>query len=116
MTTKLYGIKNCDTIKKAGKWLTAHNIEYQFVDHRADGLDPIQLKEWMDELGWDAVLNKRSATYRTLTTEQKESLDAQSAFELLMEQPAMIKRPLLQVDGQLVLGFNDALYTELFVV
>lgn len=116
MTTKLYGIKNCDTVKKACKWLTAHDIAYQFIDHRTDGLDPILLQEWLDELGWEAVLNKRGTTYRALPDEQKASLDAQSAFELLMEQPAMIKRPLLEVDGQRVLGFNNALYTELFVV
>ncbi|MGO4998331.1 ArsC family reductase [Oceanisphaera sp. W20_SRM_FM3] len=115
MSIKLYGIKNCDTIKKARNWLTKHEITYQFIDHRADGLDATQLKNWLEQLGWEAVLNKRGTTYRALTAEQKDNLDAESAFELLLAQPAMIKRPLLQVEDRLVLGFNDALYTDLFL-
>lgn len=115
MTIKLYGIKNCDTIKKARKWLTEHELAYQFIDHRADGLDPVQLKHWLDQLGWEAVLNKRGTTYRTLSAAQKESLDAESALELLIAQPAMIKRPLLQVNDTLLLGFNDASYRELLL-
>lgn len=115
LTIKLYGIKNCDTIKKARNWLAQHQLAYQFIDHRADGLDPAQLKSWLDQLGWEAVLNKRGTTYRTLSAEQKESLDADSAFELLIAQPAMIKRPLLAANGELLLGFNDAAYTELLL-
>lgn len=115
MSIKLYGIKNCDTIKKARNWLNQHDITYQFIDHRSDGLDAAQLKNWLDQLGWEAVLNKRGTTYRALTAEQKDNLDAQSAFELLLAQPAMIKRPLLEVEDQLVLGFNDALYADVLL-
>lgn len=114
MTVQLYGIKNCDTIKKARNWLTEHNIDYQFIDHRVDGLDPNQLKVWLAQLGWEAVLNKRGTTYRGLTEQQKADLNAQTAFELLLANPVMIKRPLLQRGEQRVLGFNDALYNELF--
>ncbi|WP_319781562.1 ArsC family reductase [Oceanisphaera sp. IT1-181] len=114
MTIKLYGIKNCDTIKKARKWLAEREISYQFIDHRIDGLDPAQLKAWLAQLGWEAVLNKRGTTYRALTEQQKTDLNSETAFELLLAQPAMIKRPLLQVNDQLYLGFNDTLYSELF--
>ena len=114
MTIKLYGIKNCDTIKKARKWLTEHELDVQFIDHRSDGLDPSQLRAWLDELGWEALVNKRGTTYRALTEQQKANLNAETAFDLLLAEPAMIKRPLLEVDGQLVLGFNNVLYAELF--
>lgn len=115
MTTKLYGIKNCDTIKKARKWLTTHEIDYQFIDHRTDGLDPAELKTWLEMLGWEAVLNKRGTTYRALSDTEKADLNAESAFELLLAHPAMIKRPLLQLNGQYYLGFKDTLYSELFL-
>ncbi|ART79512.1 ArsC family reductase [Oceanisphaera avium] len=112
MSIKLYGIKNCDTIKKARKWLSEHDLAYQFIDHRVDGLDPKELKQWLEKLGWEAVLNKRGTTYRGLSEQQKASLNATTAFELLLAHPAMIKRPLLVTEHNMVLGFNDALYTE----
>ena len=75
MTTVMYGIKNCDTIKKAKKWLEANNLEFTFHDHRADGLDQTQLQSWCQTLGWEQVLNKRGTTYRQLSDEQKASLN-----------------------------------------
>lgn len=114
MSVILYGIKNCDTVKKARKWLTEHQIDYTFVDHRADGLDPAQLQHWLDELGWEALVNKRGTTYRNLTEQEKATLGPDTAVTLLQANPAMIKRPLLSVDKTLYLGFKEAQYTTLF--
>ncbi|MGI9279964.1 MAG: ArsC family reductase [Endozoicomonas sp.] len=110
----LYGISNCDTIRKARKWLTAADIEYCFHDYRKDGLDKASLQKWSDELGWEALLNRRGTTWRQLPEEQKASVDATSAIELMLEQPAMIKRPLLDTGSKRVLGFSDKQYQELF--
>ncbi|CAM2941041.1 ArsC family reductase [Moritella viscosa] len=114
MTTVMYGIKNCDTIKKAKKWLEANELEFTFHDHRVNGLDKAQLINWCETLGWEQVLNKRGTTYRKLTDEQKAGLTEATAIELLIEQPAMIKRPILEVDGQLTLGFKADTYAALF--
>jgi Spx/MgsR family transcriptional regulator len=114
MTTVMYGIKNCDTIKKAKKWLEANNLEFTFHDHRSDGLDQTQLQSWCETLGWEQVLNKRGTTYRQLTDDQKASLNETSAIALLLEYPAMIKRPILDIDGELTLGFKADSYAKLF--
>ncbi|MFT5879158.1 MAG: Spx/MgsR family transcriptional regulator [Moritella sp.] len=116
MTTVMYGIKNCDTIKKTKKWLEANNLEFTFHDHRSDGLDQTQLQNWCQTLGWEQVLNKRGTTYRQLTDDQKSSLNETSAIALLLEYPAMIKRPILDIDGELTLGFKADSYAKLFNV
>ncbi len=104
----LYGIspKNCDTIKKARKWLEQAGIDYRFHDHRADGLNPADLDRWLSQLGWEALLNSRGTTFRALPDEAKQGLDTAKARALLLEHPAMIKRPLLDRDGELTLGFK----------
>ena len=112
--TTLYGIKNCDTIKKARKWLENNNIEYKFHDYRADGLDADWLAETEKHLGWEQLLNKRGTTFRQLPDDQKQSIDQQGALALLQEYPAMIKRPVLIHDGKYYLGFKDAQYQEIF--
>lgn len=114
MTTVMYGIKNCDTIKKAKKWLEANDIDYTFHDYRVDGLNKEQLQAWCNTLGWEQVLNKRGTTYRQLTDEQKNTLNESSAIDLLLEFPAMIKRPLLARDTELTLGFKADDYATLF--
>ncbi|PSJ45752.1 ArsC family reductase [Zobellella endophytica] len=114
MTITLYGIKNCDTVKKARKWLEQHAIDYRFVDHRADGLDPVELARWLAVLGWEQLVNKRGTTYRALSDADKASLGPDTAAARLLSSPAMIKRPLLELDGQLHLGFNAELYSRLF--
>jgi Spx/MgsR family transcriptional regulator len=114
MTTVMYGIKNCDTIKKAKKWLEANKLEFTFHDHRVNGLDKAQLISWCETLGWEQVLNKRGTTYRQLTDDQKASLNETSAIDLLLEYPAMIKRPILDIDGELTLGFKADSYAKLF--
>ncbi|NHI01798.1 ArsC family reductase [Oceanimonas sp. MB9] len=114
MTVTLYGIKNCDTIKKARKWLEQAGVDYRFVDHRADGLDPEQLAHWLEQLGWEQLLNKRGTTYRALSDADKAALGPESAAALLQAHPAMIKRPLLDLDGELHLGFKPEHYARLF--
>lgn len=114
MATTLYGIKNCDTIKKARKWLDEAGVDYRFHDHRADGLDPATLDGWLAKLGWEALLNTRGTTFRALPEEEKQGLDNDKARALLLAHPAMIKRPLLDRDGELTLGFKADHYQSLF--
>lgn len=112
--TTMYGIKNCDTIKKAKKWLEANDVEYTFHDYRADGIDKDWLISAVEELGWENVLNKRGTTYRQLPQEVKDSLDQNVAIEQMLLAPAMIKRPILEVSDKRYLGFKDTQYSELF--
>lgn len=114
--TTLYGIKNCDTIKKARKWLDDNNIAYQFHDYRVDGLRKDQLKDWAKALGWEAMLNKRGTTFRQLPEADKEALTEDKALELMLSHPALIKRPLLAANGSLELGFKADNYAKLFEV
>ncbi|GAA5645445.1 ArsC family reductase [Vibrio proteolyticus] len=114
MTITMYGIPNCDTIKKAKKWLEAEGIDYQFHDYRKQGVDPAMVTTFCDALGWENVVNKRGTTYRQLPQEQKDSLDTTSAIELLVANPAMIKRPILLVDDQYHLGFKADQYASVF--
>jgi len=110
----MYGIKNCDTIKKAKKWLEQNEIEFQFHDYRVDGIDETWLKNAVAKLGWENVVNKRGTTYRQLSDEVKANLDETSAIEEMLKAPAMIKRPILQFDENLKLGFKDTDYSKLF--
>ena len=91
----LYGIKNCDTVKKARHWLEAHGIAYQFHDFRQDGLEQKRLQSWIKALGWEAIVNKRSTTWRNLADKDKAISDAQQAVKLLLANPTLIKRPVL---------------------
>ncbi len=110
----LYGIKNCDTVRKARRWLDDHNIHYGFHDLRADGLTKTQVKQWLNKLGQDILVNRRGTTWRKLPDDQK-SVSTQSAIvDLLIAQPAIIKRPVLDNNGALHVGFKDADYQELF--
>lgn len=115
--TTLFGIKNCDTIKKARKWLEQHNIPFTFHDYRTDGLDKVWLAERIDELGIEALVNKRGTTYRQLDEAQKSAIDnqdKQQTLDILCAAPAMIKRPLLQYQQQSYLGFKADHYESLF--
>ncbi|BDR12723.1 ArsC family reductase [Vibrio parahaemolyticus] len=114
MTITMFGIPNCDTIKKAKKWLEAEDIAYEFHDYRKQGVDEALVTEFCDALGWEIVLNKRGTTFRQLTQEQKDSLNEENAIKLLVENPAMIKRPILKVDDQLHIGFKADQYTTIF--
>ncbi len=110
----LYGISNCDTIKKAKRWLDAQAIDYRFHDYRKQGLSRQQLEDWADELGWEALLNRRGTTWRQLPEAQKQALDRDLAISLMLEQPAMIKRPLLDLGSSRKLGFSEVDYRSYF--
>ena len=105
MTLTLYGISNCDTVKKARRWLDEHGVAYRFHDYRKDGLDASQLQGWIDALGWEKLLNRSGTTFRKLPDAEKDGLDAAKAKALMLAQPAMIRRPLVDTGGALSLGF-----------
>ncbi|MEF1283878.1 ArsC family reductase [Vibrio sp. M250220] len=114
MTITMYGIPNCDTIKKAKKWLEAEGVEYNFHDYRKQGIDKAMVETFCQQLGWENVVNKRGTTFRQLSQEQKDNLDQNSAIELLVEQPAMIKRPILVANDTYHLGFKADQYAAIF--
>lgn len=114
MTVTMYGITNCDTIKKARKWLEAHQVEYVFHDYRKDGLTASQLSAWCDELGYDALVNRRGTTWRKLPDETKDNLNEATARQVMLDNPAIIKRPLLDTGKERVLGFSEQQYAALF--
>lgn len=106
MSITLYGIPNCDTVKKARRWLEDAGMAHEFHDFRKQGLDADLLQSWIDGLGWEKLLNKAGTTFRKLPDDQKADLDAAKAKALMLDQPAMIKRPVLDADGQLSVGFK----------
>ena len=110
----LYGIKNCDTVKKARNWLDLQGIDYKFHDFREDGLDSTAVSDWLQELGWETLINKRSTTWKGLSPEQRETMDAKLALAVIMEQPTLIKRPLLDTGKERHTGFGVASYAEIF--
>ena len=110
----LYGIPNCDTIKKAQAWLNDHGVEFVFHDYRKQGLDKEQLQSMVAELGWEAMLNRRGTTWRTLPDTVKKRIDLETAISVMLDNPAIIKRPILAKDEQLHLGFSAAQYQEIF--
>tara|TARA_R110002073_G_scaffold297293_1_gene463462 strand:+ start:267 stop:668 length:402 start_codon:yes stop_codon:yes gene_type:complete len=110
----LYGIKNCDTVKKARKWLDTHNIDYQFHDFREDGLDSDAVAAWIDELGWQNLLNRRSQSWKTLDEDARESMDDEAAHKAVLAHPTLIKRPLLDTGEQRYTGFSAANYAKIF--
>ena len=110
----MFGIKNCDTIKKAKKWLEQEQIAFEFHDYRQQGVEREWLAAAITELGLELVLNKRGTTYRQLPQDQKDAMNESLALDVMLEQPAMIKRPILSVDGQLHIGFKAEQYAEIF--
>lgn len=109
----LYGIKNCDTVKKARKWLEKNGVEYQFHDFREDGMADVPLRDWLEEFGWQEVLNRRSTSWRALSDAQKNGMDNPSALSLACEAPTLIKRPVTVCGGETRFGFKEATYQEL---
>lgn len=112
----LYGIKNCDTVKKARQWLDQHAVEYRFHDFRSDGLSAEQVEGWLHELGADTLINRRGTTWKQLDDDTRAQLDAagRGAVAAVLAQPALIKRPLLDLGHQRVVGFSADKYRELF--
>lgn len=112
----VYGIKNCDTVKKALKWLADHHIEHKLHDYRIDGLDSafLQQAEAQFEFGWENLVNKRSTTWRNLDDETKKTLSKSTALEVLAANPTLIKRPIILQDGKALIGFNEQEYQAAF--
>ena len=110
----LYGIKNCDTVKKARKWLDSRAIEYQFHDFRVDGLSPESVQAWMDILGWETLVNKRSTSWKQLDPAAREAMGSTEAKAAILEQPTLIKRPLLDTGHSLCVGFSEASFEKIF--
>jgi len=110
----LYGIKNCDTVKKARSWLDKHGVEYRFHDFRADGLNAVQVKSWIAEIGLETLVNKRSTTWKELSDSIKENFSAETAVTTIVEHPTLIKRPLLDTGTQKIIGFKDTDYQSIF--
>jgi Spx/MgsR family transcriptional regulator len=102
----LYGIPNCDTVKKARTWLDGHSVAYAFHDYKKAGADEAALRRWTSILGWETVLNRAGTTFRALPDADKADLDQDKAIALMLAQPSMIKRPIVEVDGVLVAGFK----------
>ena len=98
-STTIYGIKNCDTMKKARAWLDGHGVAYEFHDYKTAGAPKEKLKAWCDELGWETLLNRAGTTFRKLPEADREGLNERKALALMLEQPSMIKRPVLDVGG-----------------
>ena len=114
MAVTIYGIPNCDTMKKARTWLEAHRIAHRFHDYKKAGINRAMLAGWVGQLGWEILLNRAGTTFRRLPDADREGLTQARALTLMIAQPSLIKRPVLDVDGRLVLGFAPATYAEAF--
>ena len=110
----LYGIKNCDTVKKARNWLQESGIDYRFHDFREDGIERSDVAAWIDELGWETIVNRRSTTWKQLDAETRDAMDATSALEAVLEHPTLVKRPLIDTGTERAVGFKPELYRALF--
>jgi arsenate reductase len=108
----IYGIKNCDTMKKARAWLDARGVAYAFHDYKAAGIDRERLAGWVREVGWETLLNRSGTTFRKLPDAVKEGLTEEKAMALMLDQPSMIKRPVLDIEGRLLVGFRPEAYQE----
>jgi len=114
MAITIYGIKNCDTMKRARAWLDQHGVACSFHDYKSAGIDRERLERWSKKLGWEALLNRNGTTFRKLPDKDKRDLDAKKAVALMLAQPSMIKRPVLELGGGRVLvGFTPDLYGQL---
>jgi len=107
---KLYGIANCDTMKKARKWLEKNNLEYQFHDYKKLGVPEKKLKQWVKKAGWEVVLNKRGTTWRKLDDAIKNNIDEASSIKVMLDNPSTIKRPVLENGKTLLIGFKEDEY------
>ena len=112
LPTTIYGIKNCDTMKKARAWLDSHGVAYAFHDYKTAGIAKDKLKRWSDELGWETLLNRAGTTFRKLPDADKEGLNERKALALMLAQPSMIKRPVLEAGSKLLVGFKPEIYAK----
>lgn len=114
MSVQLYGIRNCDTMKKAWTWLDAHGVAYDFHDYKKEGVARETLEDWVGRLGWETLLNRAGTTFRKLPEAERAELDAEKAIALMLAQPSMIKRPVLKAGEQIQVGFRPDAYAALF--
>jgi len=112
--TIMYGIKNCDTIKKARTWLESRKVDYDFHDYKSAGIDRAMLEGWAKKVGWEVLLNRAGTTFKKLPDADKENLTEKKAVALMLAQPSMIKRPVLEAKGKLTVGFKPEEYKKLF--
>ena len=110
----LYGIAGCDTVRKTRRWLDERRVDYDFHDYRKQGLDPALLRFLESELGWEAMLNRKGRSWRQLPEAVRESVGRESALDLMLDNPALIKRPILSAGNSLQLGFDARRYEEIF--
>ena len=110
----IYGIRNCDTMKKARAWLDARGVAYDFHDYKAQGIDAARLRRWTDEAGWQELLNRAGTTFRKLPDGDRDNLTEAKAIALMLAQPSMIKRPVLETGGALIVGFKPEIYADAF--
>jgi arsenate reductase len=113
MKTIVHGIRNCDTMKKARAWLDAHAVAYEFHDYKVQGIDRATLERWAKAVGWEALLNRAGTTFRKLPDPDKAGLDAKRAIALMLQQPSMIRRPVLERGRTLLVGFSPEKYAAL---
>ena len=113
MSITIYGIKNCDTMKKARAWLDRHGVDYAFHDYKTAGIERAQLEGWARKLGWEALINRAGTTFRKLPEKDKQGLTESKAIALMLAQPSMIRRPVLELGGgRLLAGFKPDQYAE----
>lgn len=112
---QLYGIPNCDSMKKARKWLADHDLPYEFHDYKKSGIDENRLRQWMEQVSWEVLLNRRGMMWRKLSQEQRDTINQENALRLMIEIPSIIKRPVLVTEnGHIEVGFSADNYKELF--
>jgi arsenate reductase len=114
MTVEVYGIPNCDTVKKARGWLDQRGVAYAFHDYKKEGADPGKLAQWSDAVGWEALFNRRGTTFRALPEADKADVDRAKALQLMLAHPSLIKRPVVEHLGGLLVGFDPAAWGEAF--
>ncbi len=113
MTVQLYGIRNCDTMKKARRFLEDKGVAYTFHDYKVDGIDRARLEGWAGKVGWETLLNRSGTTFRKLPEAEREGLTGKKAIDLMLAQPSMIKRPVLEAGARLLVGFKPEQYATL---
>lgn len=111
---KIYGIPNCDTMKKARTWLDAHKVAHEFHDYKKHGIDRARLEAWVESLGWETVLNRAGTTFKKLPDADRENLTAKKAIALMLAQPSMIKRPIIEKGVKRIAGFKPDIYEKFF--
>lgn len=115
MSIQIYGIRHCDTMKKAFAWLDSHGLEYSFHDYKKNGVPTVELRHWVERWGWEALINRKGTTWRRLSEREREVADAEAAIKLVAAHPSMIRRPILMAEDRAVLGFEMGVWEKALV-